>query len=281
MEIFPALVCPAKWDRLMVCTDGSAEGQNAVAATLQLAIACRSQVQVVQVLVVGDQAVPPSYRAMLAEEIQKNIEVIKVAAAKVQVPIQAVVPEHRTPYAAILSQAKKVRPDLIIMGRRGKAALARLLMGSVTAQVIGHSPVSILVVPLGASVGFQRLLVALDGSPYSEAARKLALAMAKQAKSQLISVAVASRKGNITEAKAIIQKMFTAAREAELPIKGVKGISLKEIAADAGIVQEAIKNEVDLIIMGSYGRTGLKKLLMGSTTEKVIGNAPCPILIVK
>jgi nucleotide-binding universal stress UspA family protein len=33
--------------------------------------------------------------------------------------------------------------------------------------------------------------------------------------------------------------------------------------------------------MGSHGRTGLKKLLMGGTTEKVIGNAPCPVLVVK
>jgi nucleotide-binding universal stress UspA family protein len=38
---------------------------------------------------------------------------------------------------------------------------------------------------------------------------------------------------------------------------------------------------VDLIIMGSHGRTGLKKLLMGSVTERVIGGSPCPILVVK
>jgi len=137
------------------------------------------------------------------------------------------------------------------------------------------------VVPLGAAVGFQRLLVALDGSPYSEAAWKLVLGMAKQAKSQLISVAVAPRKGDISEAKAIIQKMFIAAKEAGIPLKGVKGVSPQGVAADIGVVKEAINNEVDLIVMGSYGRTGLKKLLMGSTTEKVIGNAPCPVLVVK
>ena len=40
-------------------------------------------------------------------------------------------------------------------------------------------------------------------------------------------------------------------------------------------------NEVDLIIMGSHGRTGLTKLLMGSTTERLTGNAPCPVRVVK
>jgi universal stress protein E len=280
MEIFPALVCPAKWDKLMVCTDGSAEGQNAVAITLELARACASQVHVVQVLVQDLQGAS-NFRAMLVKEVQKNLEAIEVAAAKLQVPIQPVVPESQTPHVAIATQAEEIRPDLIIMGRRGKSALARFLMGNVTAGVIGRSPVNVLVVPLGAALGFHRLLVALDGSPYSEAAFRLGLAMAKQAESQLIGVAVAPRKGDIMEAKAIIQKMLAAAKQAGLSGKGVKGISPQGVAPDIGIVQEAIKKEVDLIIMGSYGRTGLEKLLMGSTTEKVIGKAPCPVLVVK
>ena len=138
-----------------------------------------------------------------------------------------------------------------------------------------------MVLPRNAAVSFQRLLVASDGSPYSEAAWKLALAMAKQAGSQLISVAVAPKKGDLAEAKATIQKMLIAAKEAGMPLKRVKGISPLGVAPDVGIVQEAIQNEVELIIMGSHGRTSLKKLLMGSTTEWVIGHAPCPVLVAK
>ncbi len=43
------------------------------------------------------------------------------------------------------------------------------------------------------------------------------------------------------------------------------------MAADAGIIQVAAENRADIIIMGSHGRTGLKRLLMGSVTERVIG----------
>ena len=50
---------------------------------------------------------------------------------------------------------------------------------------------------------------------------------------------------------------------------------------DEAIVQEALKHKVELIILGSHGRTGLKKLLMGSVTERVIGQAPCPVLVIK
>jgi nucleotide-binding universal stress UspA family protein len=280
MEIFPALACPADWGKLMVCTDGSAEGQNAVAVTLELAKACGSQVFAVQALEVKAEyeAVAPDIRATLAQEAQKNMEVIKEAAGRLGVTLNPVVPTGQAAHAAIVAAAEKIGPDLIILGRCGKTALARLLMGNVTARVIGLSPVNVLVVPRGAALAFQRLLVASDGSAYSQAAWKLALSMAKRAKSQLIAVSVAPEEGDIIQAKAIIHQMLTAAKRAGMPLKGVNPQGL---AADEGIVHQAIKSEVDLIIMGSRGFTGLKKLLMGSVTERVIGRSPCPILVVK
>ena len=280
MDIFPALVCPAGWGKLMVCTDASDEGQNAVAVTLELARACASQVFAVQVLQVVPefQAVAPDLRAILGKEVQKNLAVIKAAAGKLGVSLKPVTVESQLPHTAILATAEEIGPDLIIMGRCGKTGLSRILMGNVTARVIGHSPVNVLVVPRGGAIGFQRLLVASDGSPYSESAWKLALAMAKQANSQLIGVAVAPEEGDIIEAQAIVRRMLSAATQAGVPLKTVNP---QGVPADAGIVNQAIKNEVDLIIMGSHGRTGLKKLLMGSVTERVIGGSPCPILVVK
>ncbi len=47
------------------------------------------------------------------------------------------------------------------------------------------------------------------------------------------------------------------------------------------IVETAGGRGVDVIVMGTYGKTGVKKLLMGSSTEKVIGNAGCAVLVVK
>jgi nucleotide-binding universal stress UspA family protein len=279
-NIFPALVCPGKWGTLMVCTDASDAGQNAVAVTLDLARACDSQVVAVQALQVVPefQAVAPELRATLVKEVRENMAEIKVAADKLGVALKTVVPEGQLPHAAIVATAEEIRPDLIIMGRRGKHRLADLFMGSVTARVIGRSPVNVLVVPRGGMVGFQRILVASDGSIYSQAAWEVALAMARQAKSQLIGVAVAPEEGDIIEAQATLTRMLTAASQAGVRMKG---INPQGVAADAGIVQQAIKNEVDLIVVGSYGRTGLKKLLMGSVTERVIGGSPCPILVVK
>ncbi|MFA4903761.1 MAG: universal stress protein [Desulfobaccales bacterium] len=280
LDIFPPLICPARWDKLMVCTDGSAGANNAVAGTLDLAKVCGSQVFVVQVLEIVPefQAVMPDVRSILAQEAKRNMEVIEAEAAKLGVPVQLLLPEGQQPYAAIVAEVEKIAPDLVILGRRGKHGLADILMGSVTARVIGHSPVNVLVVPKGGAIGFQRILVASDGSPHSEVTWDLALAMAKQAASQLIAVAVAPEEGDIIEAQALVHKLLTAANRAGMPLKGV---SPQGVAPDAGIIHQAIKNEVDLIIMGSHGRTGLKRLLMGSVTERVIGQSPCPVLVVK
>jgi nucleotide-binding universal stress UspA family protein len=50
---------------------------------------------------------------------------------------------------------------------------------------------------------------------------------------------------------------------------------------EEGIVKAAEFKQVNLIIVGSHGRTGLKRLLMGSVAERVIGHAKCPVLVVK
>jgi nucleotide-binding universal stress UspA family protein len=279
LNIFPSLVCPARWDKLLVCTDGSVGGNNAVAVTLDLAKACGSQVFVVQVvqIVPEFQAVMPTVRGALEKEVQNNFEVIKSEADKLGVPVHLLMCEGQQPHVAIVAEAEKIQPDLVLMGRRGKHGLADILMGSVTARVIGHSPINVLVMPRGAALGFQRILVASDGSPHSEVTWKLALTMAKQAASQLIAVAVAPEEGDIIEAQALVHKMRTDANQAGMPLKGV---SPQGVTPDAGIIHQAIKNELDLIIMGSHGRTGFKRLLMGSVTERVIGQSPCPVLVV-
>jgi nucleotide-binding universal stress UspA family protein len=51
--------------------------------------------------------------------------------------------------------------------------------------------------------------------------------------------------------------------------------------ANEVICDIARKQSIDLIVLGSHGRTGIKRLLMGSVTESVIAHAPCPVLVVK
>jgi len=273
-------VCPGEWPRLLVCTDGSAESQGAVAEALALARLCASQVYVLQVLEIVPEfeAVAPDLLPRLEEEIRTQLEGLKAEAAKMAVPITTRVRRDVSVFSAILEEAQQIKPAMIIMGRYGRSGLARLLMGSVTARVIGHSEVNVLVVPRQAILAFRRILVASDGSPYSRAAWEEALAIAKRAGSVLVGVSVAEEEGELELAEQIVHQMRVTANQHGILLQGL--VPLEQTADDA-IVQAALKNEVDLIVLGSHGRTGLTRLLMGSVTERVIGHAPQPVLVVK
>jgi nucleotide-binding universal stress UspA family protein len=222
--------------------------------------------------------VAPDLRACLEEEIHRQKVVTASEAALKGVQLDYRVLHSVSPFAAIVAAADQIRPGLILMGRYGRTALLHLAMGSVTARVIGLSSFNVLVVPQGAALSFKRLLIASDGSPYSDAALTEAIAMASRAHSELLGVAVAREEGEIPEAQQIVHRMMTTANREGVSFQG---FSPQGLAADDGIIQTALANHVDLIIMGSHGRTGFKKLLMGSVTERVIGQTPGPVLVVK
>lgn len=71
-------------------------------------------------------------------------------------------------------------------------------------------------------------------------------------------------------------------REIQPTIEGVHAIYVAEFGPPADrIVEYAAKYQVDLIVMGTHGRTGLKRLLMGSVAEAVVRKAHCPVLAIK
>jgi nucleotide-binding universal stress UspA family protein len=194
------------------------------------------------------------------------------------------------PYEAIVETAEDEGRDLIVMGVRGASLAQRLLVGSTTARVIGYSSQDVLVVPEKAAVGWDRILVATDGSEYSRKAVEKALALLQESRGLLTVVSVLEISPHIY---AVAPQV--AEEKIKLPEKYVEEV--KELAAARGILAEGVikesecanevitdvarKQGIGLIVLGSHGRTGLKRLLMGSVTESVIAHAPCPVLVVK
>lgn len=270
---------PGPWKRLLVCTDGSPDSQGALKAALALAQAYGHKVYVVNILRVRAEieAVAPDASAMLAREVSSCLETIQATSAKAGGSIETRVRYGRWPHAAILEEAEDIQPDLIVMGRYGHTGLSQLFMGSTTAHVIGLSPVNVLVVPQGSTVGFSRILIASDGSPCSTAAFKETLAIARQMHAKLVAVSVASRKKETGMAEEILENFYIAAQEQDVDLENRVLLG----KPDAAIVAAAQKSRTELIVMGSHGRTGFKRLLLGSVVEGVIGRAACPVLVVK
>jgi nucleotide-binding universal stress UspA family protein len=277
------------FSKILVCTDGSPESGGAITAALNLAKTTGSTVYLLEVLFylagyemqAPDTLAPPivNLELMQAQETaaKERLEAWKTEAAGKGITLEPRVRIGSSAYEGILEEAGETQPDLIIMGRHGYTGLTRLLMGSVTARVIGHSPCNVLVVPQGVSLDFKRLLVASDGSPFSEAAWNEALLLAKNMDSALIGVAVAASDRDIPVATQVVRGLEVAASE--------QGITLDTMIPmgrpEEGIVKAADFKNASLIVVGSHGRTGLKRLLMGSVAERVIGDAKCPVLVVK
>ncbi len=179
--------------------------------------------------------------------------------------------------------------DLIITGRRGQASIDRALVGSVAARVIGYSRKDVLVVPHDTPIGWNKILVATDGSRYSEAAVEKAINFAGSYGGELVIESIVDVPAEfygeapeawdnlVTKAKSFVEAARQKAETAGVKAQGI----VKETETWQAIIDLAKEKSADTIIMGSHGRTGLKRLLMGSVTEKVIGHAPCPVLIVK
>jgi nucleotide-binding universal stress UspA family protein len=283
------MASPAHLEKLLVCTDESPDSQGAVTAALDLAKAAGCQVFLLQVLSfiplyelqAPDLLPPPMVNLELqaAQEaaVRSHLESWQEKAAGMGVRLEPRLRTSVSAYEGILEEAEAVQPDWIIMGRHGLTGLPRLLLGSVTARVIGHSAVSVLVVPRGAALGFKRVLIAADDSPFSAAAWQEALSITQRMGGHLTAIAVAASGGEVKTAKQVVQRMEGEAR--------LRGVPL-ETAVPCGrpfeaILQVAQAKKVNLIVLGSHGRTGLRRLLLGSTAERVIGQAPCPVLVVK
>ncbi len=194
----------------------------------------------------------------------------------------------------IVDIAEGKQADLIAMGTHGRKGLKRLLMGSVTSGVIVNSPVDVIVVkrPCSECTGtYSSILLPFDGSEFSRKAVARACELAKLDGATVTVLYVIPRYEEMVgffrtdsirrnledEAK----KILDSARE----IASGSGVQVKTEIREGQTADEITKAAAnlrnDLIVMGTYGWRGVNKAIMGSSTERVIMNAGCPVLAVR
>jgi nucleotide-binding universal stress UspA family protein len=277
-----------KYNKILVAVDGSESSLHALKESFKLT---KNGIVVVS-------AAPP-YAGDLRLVGVRNVEALKrepceTALARAQEMAAAAGASIKAvcalgePHERIVDLAEGEDCDLIVMGVKGQSFLERILIGSVTGRVIGYSQKDVLVVPPRAAIGWGRMLLAVDGSPSSGRAAQRAFALAKAYRGKLKVVTVldlppefygAGPKG---AADLPIEAQGMAGVKAQAESLGLKAeILVREGTPYKVITDLARKEKINLIILGSHGKTGLKKLLMGSVTERVIGHAPCPVLVVK
>jgi hypothetical protein len=264
---------------LLVCTDGSPASDGAVNAGLYLGTLSEAKVCLVMVVTspVASESIPDQILSGWEEQARQWLKQYQEKAAETGVSLEGAVRTSISAPEGILEEAEARNPDWIIMGRKGLNALERLFMGSVTRRVIGSSHCHVLVVPREAKLKFQTIMIAHDGSVFGEHAWRQTILLAEKANSEVIAVSVARDKSRQIECQMVLQHLAASA--------GRHGIMLRSFLLEGRpfeqIIQTAQEERVDLIVLGSHGRSGLERLLMGSVAERVTGAVSCPVLVTK
>jgi nucleotide-binding universal stress UspA family protein len=205
--------------------------------------------------------------------------------------------------AEILKTAQETRCDLIVMGTRGRTGLGRLLMGSVAEQVVRNAACPVVTVnspagepaseaeaPAGTAAPIRSVLHPTDfSSPCAEAFRVACeLAGDLSARLTVVHVIVPPAVAPLNqpappalpeEPQGKLQELLRVAQVSAPGLHADYRIE-KGVAAER-IVDAARQTRYDLIVMGTHGRTGLGRALMGSVAEQVLRTAHCPVVTVK
>ncbi|HEY4593114.1 MAG TPA: universal stress protein [Thermoanaerobaculia bacterium] len=204
-----------------------------------------------------------------------------------------------TPSQVIVERADACSPLAIVLGTRGLTGLRHLLLGSTAQRVVHGARCPVLAVhpgDLGKHRTIRTILVPTDFSPAAElaiaTAHRLLAALEQDARLILLNVfnlpieytaygpiptSVSYLEDTGLEAE---RRLYEAAQALQR-----EGLTVETVAreGDPGhvIAEEAEKRGADLIAMGTRGLTGLRHLLLGSTAERVVEYAPCPVMTIR
>lgn len=281
-----------KYRKILVSLDGSESGRNALVQSFALARDEKCWLTAATVVpgIDGDLELVGvgDVRAAMHKPGEAILAQARALAEADRVPLKTVLEEGEA-WERITHLADDERCDLIVMGRRGLRRLERAMMGSVTARVIGHTDRDVLVVPQGTALSFKRILVATDGSATSSAGADHAINVAASYGGELFALSIVDLPDEAyADAPEVADQLLEKAKHHVAAIKAKAdsaGVPCA-VATLEGPVHEVVtriahERDVGLIVTGSHGRTGLRRLLMGSVAEKVIGYALCPVLVVK
>jgi nucleotide-binding universal stress UspA family protein len=200
------------------------------------------------------------------------------------------------PADELVTNISSHRPDVVVVGNRGHSAFDRMLLGSVSSELVDRSPVPVLV---ARRPSIDRVLIAVDGSAIAAEAIDAIRYWPFLAEAQIcvLSVAPSGIWVGLTphpedEAAGVAHdaRLHVLQRHAEYAEMGAD--RLRSIGLDArpevrfgsaahAIVSFAEEWHADLVITGSHGRTGLARLVLGSVARNVLHHATCSVLIVK
>ena len=198
---------------------------------------------------------------------------------------------------SINEHARDIRADLIVMGTHGRQGIDHAIMGSVTEKIVRTAPCPVVTLRENPKrKKTKNILFTTDFSEYSFLALPFALNIARKFKAKLYQVYVVepfvndpANPNNHFPDDRLFEKVENSAydlfntlnKESENSGIEINQEVITGFAPHADIVEYVKKQAIDLIVIATHGHSGIKHMLLGSTTARIVRYAPCPVLSIK
>lgn len=214
-----------------------------------------------------------------------------------QTTYQLHITQGKDPSSQIIYECEATKPTLLIMSTHGRHPLAKWMLGSITEQVMRHTPTPALLVPCNPqrqpSKEIKTILVGIDFSLPSRQALNWAKFISNQCNGEihiLHTIESGVFQGTPFEFPSLQNLVPNAEQTILEAFKNFdSNISFPTLShhhvltgiASKEMVTLAEKLNAHLLVIGPHGSGGMRELLLGSTTERVVRMAPCPVFIAK
>ncbi len=195
------------------------------------------------------------------------------------------VTRHGDPKTAILELAEQIDAGLIVVGSNFKSTLDNLLIGSVSQSVINGAHCSVIVAKTPCSAAqeavpaFRNVLVPIDSSAYSDMAVQCLAKFTWAPDTGFVVLAAVAFDTDFDEVERSLNKR---ARDISRLLGTNNVLTTTQMGEPRHVIIERARAfQSDLIVMGSHGHSGLRKMILGSVSQHVAQEAPCAVAIVR
>ncbi len=274
---------------LLLATDFSARCDRAQDRAVQLALQWNARLTAVHALGATDVPNDLLSRQGRPNAVERAKRLLEEEFAAIEGLRASVHVEQGKPKNVILDVATKQHCDLIVTGIAGNEPLGQSLLGSTVTALTRSAKVPVLVVKKRVLETNESVVIASDLSEASRAALDLALALFDPRDLTLFHAFEVPFR-NWTEGKKTYEQDLrdVALEECERFLAAVTGanravkIAVVAQRGDPAIIvaDYAADQDVDLVIAGTHGRTGVMNIVLGSVASNLLDEVPCDVMIV-
>jgi len=278
-------------EKILLAQDFDSSSKHVTHTAVALAKTFNSTV--VPIHVFPDDILNEKVKKMIKETVTTKMDATVTFIKSQGVEVESPIIEKGVAYEAIVKAGTANNVNLILAGSGENREEAQFQLGTTTERIILSSEKPVFVVKENIILNVKHILCPVDFSSASKRALQNAIIMTRRFKAKLVILSVCeiqtsswfSSKDELEKENTVRVEKHKEDFDAFIQTLNLNDLDYNLETSKGNPAEEILasieKNSIDLLVIGTAGRTGLNRLVMGSVTEKVIREVPCSFLTLK